>query len=187
MSTNNILQQSSKQNYYLFFIAIAVSLGGFVFGFDAAVISGVVGSVSREFQLNVWQEGLVVSAPTLAAIIASLTVVPLSDIIGRKKMLLFVAVLYVVSAIFSAFANSFNTLVIARGLGFYQASYQIDVTKISHIDVNTLKKITPLIGKKYADDLSFKHAVTEEIGLTILKTMKAQSYNLLFNLILILC
>jgi SP family arabinose:H+ symporter-like MFS transporter len=117
MHTTNIPQQSSKLNYYLFFIAIAVSLGGFVFGFDAAVISGVVGSVSREYQLDVWQEGLVVSAPTLAAIVASLTVVPLSDIIGRKKMLLFVAVLYVVSGVFSALATSFTTLVIARFVG----------------------------------------------------------------------
>ena len=117
MHTDNINVHNSALKYYLFFIAISVSLGGFVFGFDAAVISGVVGSVSREFQLDVWQEGLVVSAPTLAAIIASFTVVPLSDIVGRKKMLLLVAVLYVVSAIFSAIADSFITLVIARFIG----------------------------------------------------------------------
>lgn len=104
-------------NYYLFFVAIAVSLGGFVFGFDAAVISGVVGAVSREYQLDVWQEGLVVSAPTLAAIVASLTIVPLSDLTGRKRMLLIVAVLYVVSAVLAAVANSFVMLVVARAVG----------------------------------------------------------------------
>jgi sugar porter (SP) family MFS transporter len=104
-------------NYYLFFVAIAVSLGGFVFGFDAAVISGVVGAVSREYQLDVWQEGLVVSAPTLAAIVASLTIVPLSDLTGRKRMLLIVAVLYVVSAVLAAVANGFVMLVVARAVG----------------------------------------------------------------------
>ncbi len=102
---------------HLFLIAIVVSLGGFVFGFDASVISGVVGFVSREYRLDVWQEGLVVSAPTLAAILASLTVVPLSDVAGRKRMLLIVAVLYLVSAVWAAFATGFITLVLARAIG----------------------------------------------------------------------
>ena len=69
----------------IFFIAVVVSLGGFTFGFDASVISGVVGYVSQAWGLNVWQQGLVVSAPSLAAILASLTVAPLSDVVGRKR------------------------------------------------------------------------------------------------------
>jgi SP family arabinose:H+ symporter-like MFS transporter len=105
------------QTRQLFWIAVTVSLGGFVFGFDASVISGVVGYVSREYHLDVWQEGLVVSAPTLAAVLASLTVVPLSDVVGRKRMLLIVAVLYVVSAVLAAFASGFVMLVIARAIG----------------------------------------------------------------------
>ncbi len=107
----------TTQTRHLFLIAIVVSLGGFVFGFDASVISGVVGFVSREYQLDVWQEGLVVSAPTLAAILASLTVVPFSDVVGRKRMLLIVAVLYLVSAVWAAFATGFITLVLARAVG----------------------------------------------------------------------
>src|SRR6218665_3332634 len=99
----------TAQTRHLFWIAIVVSLGGFVFGFDASVISGVVGYVSREWHLDVWQEGLVVSAPTLAAILASVTVVPLSDTLGRKKMLLAVAVLYLISAVWAAFATGFWT------------------------------------------------------------------------------
>ena len=59
----------------LFYAAI-ISLGGFLFGFDAAVISGVVGYVTPLFDLDEWQIGLVVSAPSMAAIIAALTVGP---------------------------------------------------------------------------------------------------------------
>ncbi len=101
----------------VFFIAVVVSIGGFVFGFDASVISGVVGFVTEEWGLDVWQQGLVVSAPSLAAILASLTVAPLSDVVGRRRMLLTVAVLYVVSGIASALAPGFLSLVIARALG----------------------------------------------------------------------
>ncbi|NQZ81729.1 MAG: MFS transporter, partial [Colwellia sp.] len=59
------------------FYAVVVALGGFIFGFDASVISGVVGFVTTEFQLNEWQQGFVVSAPTLGAVIGSLFAGPL--------------------------------------------------------------------------------------------------------------
>jgi sugar porter (SP) family MFS transporter len=104
-------------NRGIFPIAAIVSLGGFIFGFDASVISGVVGYVSHDYALDVWQQGLVVSAPSLAAILASLTVVPLSDETGRKRMLIAVAALYLVSAVCSALAPGFVALVIARAIG----------------------------------------------------------------------
>ncbi len=104
-------------NRSIFLIAIVVSLGGFIFGFDASVISGVVGYVSQEYGLDVWQQGLVVSAPSLAAILASLTVAPLSDVVGRKKMLITVAILYLVSGVASTLAPGYLTLVIARAIG----------------------------------------------------------------------
>ncbi len=102
-----------------FYYASVVSLGGFLFGFDATVISGVVGFVTRQFALDSWQQGLVVSAPTLAAVLASLTVGPLADLVGRKRILRLLALLYTVSAGLSALAPSFWSLVIARGIGGY--------------------------------------------------------------------
>ena len=96
-----------------------IALGGFVFGFDASVISGVVGYVTREFDLDPIEQGLVVSAPTLAAILASLTVGPLADFVGRKRVLQFLALLYTVSAVMSAMADSYMNLVIARAIGGY--------------------------------------------------------------------
>ena len=53
-------------------IAFVVSLGGFLFGFDAGIISGVMSYAGPEFDLNDWQSGWVVSSPSFAAMIAML-------------------------------------------------------------------------------------------------------------------
>ncbi len=98
-------------------IASLVALGGFLFGFDASVISGVVSFIVPEFSLNELQVGLVVGAPTLAGIIAALSAGPIADYVGRKRVLLVLAALYTLSALGSAFAPNYETLVAARALG----------------------------------------------------------------------
>lgn len=97
--------------------AAVISLGGFLFGFDAAVISGVIGFITPEFDLSEWQVGMVVSAPTLAAIIAAFSVGPTADYVGRKKVMLVLSLLYTISAVLSAFAPDVMTLVAARFVG----------------------------------------------------------------------
>ena len=99
------------------FIAFVVSLGGFLFGFDAGIISGVMSYAGPQFDLNDAQTGWVVSSPSFAAMIAMLIAGRLSDRIGRKKILLAVAFLYALSAITSAYAISYETLYIARMVG----------------------------------------------------------------------
>jgi sugar porter (SP) family MFS transporter len=99
------------------YFASVVSLGGFLFGFDASVISGVISFIVPEFGLNDWQLGLVVGAPTLAGIIAALGGALLADVIGRRRVLLILALLYTVSALVSAIAPSFHVLVVARFIG----------------------------------------------------------------------
>ena len=99
--------------------ALIVALGGFLFGFDATVISGAIGFVTREFGLSAWQIGLVVAAPTLLGIPAALTVSTLADTFGRKRVLLLLAVLYTLSAICAALSTSFWMLVAARAVGGY--------------------------------------------------------------------
>lgn len=99
------------------FVAIVVSLGGFLFGFDAGIISGVMAYAGPEFNLSDFQNGWVVSSPSFAAMLAMLVSGRLSDIIGRKKILIIVALLYAISAVFSAFAWSYEVLYIARMIG----------------------------------------------------------------------
>ena len=102
-----------------FSYSVVIALGGFVFGFDASVISGVIGYVTKEFGLTAAQQGWIVGVPTLAAVFASLTVGVLADYFGRKRVLQFLALLYTVSAIASAFAYDFWSLTIARAIGGY--------------------------------------------------------------------
>ena len=99
------------------FIAFVVSLGGFLFGFDAGIISGVMSYAGPQFDLNDTQTGWVVSSPSFAAMIAMLVAGRLSDRIGRKKILLAVAFFYALSAITSAYAISYETLYLSRMVG----------------------------------------------------------------------
>ncbi len=99
------------------FIAFVVSIGGFLFGFDAGIISGVMSYAGPEFDLNDVQTGWAVSSPSFAAMIAMLISGRLSDIIGRKRILIIVAFLYAVSAFFSANAGTYEMLYIARMIG----------------------------------------------------------------------
>jgi|SaaInl0LU_22_DNA_1037365.scaffolds.fasta_scaffold06737_3 sugar porter (SP) family MFS transporter len=94
-----------------------VALGGFVFGFDASVISGTVSFITEQFSLTPWQQGFVVSAPSLGALLAMFFAGALSDRYGRKRILITVSIIYLISAIASAFAVNFSMLAGARLIG----------------------------------------------------------------------
>lgn len=108
---------NSKHVLHTSFIALIASLGGFLMGFDASVISGVVGFIEPEFNLTKLQLGWAVASLSLTAAIAMLLSGPISDRLGRKALLKIAAILFLVSAIASALANDFYTLVIARMIG----------------------------------------------------------------------
>jgi SP family arabinose:H+ symporter-like MFS transporter len=102
---------------YMTTTALFVALGGFLMGFDASVISGVVRFIEVEFGLSPLQLGWVVSSLSLTATAGMLASGPLSDRLGRRPMLRIAAVLFAVSAIASALAPNYLTLVLARMLG----------------------------------------------------------------------
>jgi sugar porter (SP) family MFS transporter len=102
---------------YLTTTALIVALGGFLMGFDVSVVSGVVRFVEAEFALGPLQLGWVVSSLSLTAAIGMLASGPLSDRLGRRPVLQIAAVLFAVSAIASAVAPDYFTLVVARMLG----------------------------------------------------------------------
>lgn len=102
---------------YALVVALVVAFGGFLMGFDASVISGVVGFIEPEFNLTKLQLGWAVSCLTLTATLGMMISGPLSDAIGRKRVLILAALVYTASAILSAVATSFWFLVAARMLG----------------------------------------------------------------------
>lgn len=107
----------SKQQRFTVKISLIVALGGFLMGFDASVISGVIKFIEPEFNLSKLELGWAVSSLTLTATLAMMISGALSDRWGRKRVLLFAALLYTFSALFSALAPNFIFLVLARMLG----------------------------------------------------------------------
>lgn len=102
---------------YTLRIAMCVALGGFLMGFDASVISGVVTFIEPRFNLNKIELGWAVASLTLTATIAMLFAGPLSDRTGRRPVLQIAATLFAISAILSAVAPNFLWLVVARMIG----------------------------------------------------------------------
>ncbi len=102
---------------YAIRVALTVALGGFLMGFDASVISGVVTFIEPEFHLSKIELGWSVASLTLTATLAMMVSGPLSDRLGRRPVLKIAAMLFAISAAASAVAPSFITLVAARMLG----------------------------------------------------------------------
>lgn len=104
--------QTKKSSVTL--IALVVAMGGFLMGFDASVISGVIKFIEPEFNLSKLELGWAVASLSLTATAAMMVAGPLSDKMGRLAILKYSALLYAVSALLSAFAPSFFILVFAR-------------------------------------------------------------------------
>ncbi|NCF63035.1 MAG: sugar porter family MFS transporter, partial [Gammaproteobacteria bacterium] len=102
---------------YTIRVAMIVALGGFLMGFDASVISGVVGFIGPEFELSKIELGWAVASLTLTSTLAMMVAGPLSDRLGRRLVLRIAAVLFTLSAVASAVAPDYATLVAARMLG----------------------------------------------------------------------
>ncbi|MGD9327331.1 MAG: MFS transporter, partial [Cyclobacteriaceae bacterium] len=106
-----------KQRLNLISLSLIASLGGFLFGYDTAVISGTLSMVRKQFELNAGMEGWYVSSALLGCILGVSGAGWLSDQYGRKRVLLLTGALFSVSAIGCAMSLSFTTLVIYRLVG----------------------------------------------------------------------
>jgi len=99
------------------YICFAVALGGLLFGFDTAVISGALSFVKTQFSLDTVSEGWLVSSGLLGSIIGVFTTGIISDRIGRKKTIIIAAIMFLLSGVGCGFASSFTLLVVARMIG----------------------------------------------------------------------
>ena len=102
---------------YVLKSALVAALGGLLFGFDTAVISGTTETLQNIFQLsNAWL-GFTVASALIGTIIGAITVGWPTDKIGRKKMLIWLGVFYFVSAVGSAFAWDWYSFLFFRFIG----------------------------------------------------------------------
>ncbi len=106
---------SSKN--YAFFVSITAALGGFLFGFDTAVISGAERDIQEIWQLSDWIHGLAIASALYGTVIGALFGGFPADKFGRKKSLLWIGLLYFVSAFGSAMAWDVTSFTLFRFIG----------------------------------------------------------------------
>ncbi len=109
--------QESTYRKNAFTYATIVAMGGFVFGIDAALISGAVSYITEEFSLTEIELGFAVGASAWGVLLALLFVGYACNKLGRKRALQISAAFYLISAIGSALAPNYVVLVASRFLG----------------------------------------------------------------------
>lgn len=102
---------------FVFLISLVAAMGGFLFGFDTAVISGAEQTIQKLWLLSDFNHGLAVAIALYGTVIGALFGGIPTDRIGRKWTLLAVGILYFISAIGSALANDVTTFMIFRFIG----------------------------------------------------------------------
>lgn len=102
---------------YTVLISLIVALGGFLLGFDSAVISGAIKGITVYFEMTDTMLGFAVGCVVFGAMAGNLLAGPLADRFGRKNVLIIVAALFAVSATWSAFATGYTEFIIARIIG----------------------------------------------------------------------
>ncbi len=108
-----------NRKLYTVFISLVVALGGFLLGFDSAVISGATPFYRETFGLDTGSMliGFSVSSLIMGAIIGNIVAGRLADHFGRRKILMFTALLFIISAISSALSFNVGSFIIARIIG----------------------------------------------------------------------
>ena len=102
---------------YLIFLSVVAAMGGFLFGYDTAVISGTIAQVSQLFELDALQQGWYVGCALVGSIVGVLFAGIMSDKFGRKLTMIISASLFSVSALGCAVCADFTQLVLYRIIG----------------------------------------------------------------------
>ncbi len=110
---------------YILFISFISALGGYLFGFDFAVISGALPFLRVEFSLDPWWEGFLTGSLALGCIIGCLIAGKSADAYGRRPGLMFSALIFAISSIGMALSPSLTVFIVMRfcaGIGVGMAS-----------------------------------------------------------------
>jgi sugar porter (SP) family MFS transporter len=119
--------------------SMVVALGGFLFGFDTAVISGAEKSIQQFWHLSVFEHGLTISIALIGTVIGSLFGAKPSDFFGRKNTLYLIAAAYLLSSIGTAYADNWYVFLLFRllgglGVGVSSVTAPIYISEVSPAD-----------------------------------------------------
>ena len=106
-------------------VSVVAALGGLLFGYDTAVIAGVIGYLQKKFELSPVMTGWAASSAIWGCVFGAMGAGYLSDAFGRKKVLIVTAILFIVSSIGAMMPDNLTQFLIARfigGLGIGAAS-----------------------------------------------------------------
>ncbi len=121
---------------YVYIAATFAAIGGLLFGYDTGVISGALIFIKRSFGLSTFEQELAVSSVLIGAAVLAITGGRLSDLFGRRKMLLITSVVFIAGALVCAFAGSIQILVLGRvmvgmGIGLASSVVPLYISEIS--------------------------------------------------------
>lgn len=111
------LQNDKPNMLFVTLVSIVAALGGILFGFDIAVVSGAIGLLQQRFDLSEFQVGWAVSSLIVGSVTGAALSGYISERFGRKKVLLVAAFLFIVGSIGSAVQDTFTGYIIARMIG----------------------------------------------------------------------
>ena len=102
---------------YMVFLSVVAAIGGFLYGYDTAVISGTISIVAEQFRLDTMQQGWYVGCALIGSIAGVACAGIIGDKAGRKNAMIISAIMFTISAAGCAIAESFNALVAYRIIG----------------------------------------------------------------------
>ncbi len=88
------MPQRSKEGTFIVIATIITAIGSLLFGYDTGVISGAILFIKVQFSLSPAEEGFVVSAVLIGALVGAITGGPFTDRLGRKKVIIYSGVLF---------------------------------------------------------------------------------------------
>jgi MFS transporter, SP family, galactose:H+ symporter len=126
----------ASSSAFVILAAIFAAVGGLLFGYDTAAISGAVIFIKQQFSLSTFPEELVVSMVLVGAATAALGGGRLSDHLGRRVTLILTSVIFIAGALICAFSGSFEILLAGRtivgvGIGLASTTVPVYISEVS--------------------------------------------------------
>ena len=120
------LEEKTGRSYFFIFITSIAALAGILFGYDTGVVSGAILFIHDEYHLTAQTNGLVVSAVLFGALLGAMFSGRLADQLGRRKLLISDATIFIIGTLITALGTSIETITLGRivvGVAIGVASY----------------------------------------------------------------